>query len=232
MTKPARSEHSQTTASAISSGLPIRPIGTRAMIVFAAAAHGVLGHRRLDIAGADRVDADIRPAHGRSPPPWSARPRHACWRHRRSSVRQPDQPDDRGGIDDGAAALLPHLRHLMPQAAPDAGEVHRRAGRSGGFLQVARSACPAASTCSGAMPALLKAQSSPPKAPTAAATIAATCGVIGDVHGDRHRLAARAPRSPRRSSARASRLRSAAATQALRARRPAPRRGRCRKRRR
>ena len=58
----AASEHSQTTAAAISSGLPIRPTGSSA-ITFARpsarAAGEAVHHRGVDVAGTDGVDADV-----------------------------------------------------------------------------------------------------------------------------------------------------------------------------
>ena len=62
-TKEAASEHSQTTAAAISSGVPIRPIGSwrdHLCAAFGGAAGEALHHRGVDDAGADGVDADVR----------------------------------------------------------------------------------------------------------------------------------------------------------------------------
>jgi len=62
MTRAAAAEHSQTTVAAISSGLPIRPIGSSAMIFARPSAVPpceAIHHRRLDVAGTDGVDADV-----------------------------------------------------------------------------------------------------------------------------------------------------------------------------
>jgi len=64
VTKEAASEHSQTTAAAISSGQPMRPMGSWGddpVPAFVGAFGEAVHHLGVDDAGADGVDPDVRP---------------------------------------------------------------------------------------------------------------------------------------------------------------------------
>ena len=126
VTKDAASEHSQTTASAISSGCPKRPTGWAAAIfstTLRAPLTDALKHGRVNRTGADGVDANTRLGilqGGRF-----GQAHHAMFTgHIGAGARHADQPGIRRRIDDGPFALGEHTRNLRFHAQPDPRQVN------------------------------------------------------------------------------------------------------------
>ena len=125
MTKDAASERSQTAASATSSGAPILPIGSLRIISISSFGVGGevgLEYRGLDEARAHGVDPDsaLGVFEGRI----LREPDDAVFAgHEGRRTGESDEAGDRCVVDDGAAALLEHLRDFVLHAKPNAGQV-------------------------------------------------------------------------------------------------------------
>src|SRR5437660_4996363 len=125
MTKAATSEHSQTTAAAISSGLPIRPTGSSAITFARPSAVPPVKRPIIGVSmypGADGVDADVPRGvvEGR-------RPGEADYAVLGGGIRgvalDADDPGTRGGVHDRPAALLEDQGDLILHAQEDAAEI-------------------------------------------------------------------------------------------------------------
>ena len=130
VTNEAASEHNQTTASAISSGCPMRPIGSlasMALMIWSAqlglGSQNLIDQRCLDRPRADGVDpnAGLGVLQGRG----FRQAEDAVFAGRigRHAVRA-HQPEVRSGVDDCAPALVQHVREFVFHAQPHPGQVN------------------------------------------------------------------------------------------------------------